>query len=151
MIKAWLSIFFLFLTVQICQAQVKKQQSHVIVDPVEKASFVLKRTKEYITLPDSLRGHAVNGFVMVRVSVTKDAKHRLERVMKLNIADPGIFTLTYVSPNSSKEPFPKALSSFFTPYYGLISKYVKENVHFIPANNDKVEPITFFYFMIRFK
>ena len=145
MLKQSITLIFLSSFTQLCFAQAPE----TIVDPVEASAFILKRRKECILLPDSLKGKAVEGFAIVKVSVSKSSKHSFECILKLKISDTGVFDLVYNAVDSNTGN--KLSTVAITPYYQLIKKYVENDIYFVPNKYYLSNTMTYMTIIVRFK
>jgi len=120
-----------------------------IIDPVEPVSFTLERKKPHAALPGALQGKGITGFAAVEVAITPNGAHRLVRVLKLKVTEPGQATLSVDLLNYHAKTIPYTVQSL--PYYPLMVEYVQHEVSFRRTHEGPIRPITYISFMIRFK
>lgn len=120
-----------------------------IIDPVEPALFALKRTKPHAALPAALQRKGITGFAAVEVAIAPDGAHRLVRVLKLRVTEPGQATLSVDVLNYQATAIPYTVQSL--PYYPLVVDYVQHAVSFRPTHQGPVRPINYMTFLVRFR
>jgi hypothetical protein len=120
-----------------------------IVDCFEPLAFTLARKKPQASLPAALHGKGITGFAAVEVAITPDGAHRLVRVLKLKVTEPGQATLSVDLLDYQAKAVPYTVQSL--PYYPMLVEYVQHDVSFRPTHQGPVRPITYMSFLIRFK
>jgi len=91
----------------------------------------------------------ITGFAGVEVAITPDGAHRLIRVLKIKVTEPGQATLSVDLLDYTAKSIPYTVQS--VPYYPLVVEYVQHAVSFRPTGQGPVLPITYMTFLVRFK
>ena len=120
-----------------------------IIDPVEPALFALERTQPQAALPAARQRKGITGFAAVEVAIAPDGAHRLVRVLKLKVTEPGQATLSVDLLNYQAKAIPYTVQSL--PYYPLVVDYVQHAVAFRPTHQGPVRPINYMTFLVRFQ
>jgi hypothetical protein len=137
-------------TALLSQAQTKPlRHEGSIIDPALPASFTLSRRTDHVVLPDSLRCKGLTGFIAVRVAITPTGMHRLVRVQKVRVTEPGQATLSIEFEDYQEPTIPYLIRSL--PYFPLVVQYVQREVSFRPTHQVPVGPLTFMDFLVRLK
>lgn len=116
---------------------------------VEPALFALERTKPHAALPAALQRKGITGFAAVEVAIAPDGSHRLVRVLKLKVTEPGQATLSVDLLNYQAKAIPYTVQSL--PYYPLVVDYVQHAVSFRPTHQGPVRLINYMTFLVRFQ
>jgi hypothetical protein len=125
--------------------RIKDSTEEIIVDPIEKMAFEIKRDTVPIVLPDSLGGKIVNGWTALKLEIDKNGIIKNFEIIRLFLKKGSEILMDY-SNVSVKNKYPDKIK----PYYHYLSEHVKR-IKIIPSSNVHPKTINIMYVIIKFK